>query len=87
MTSLNRIQSVVYETAYRTNENMLVCAPTGAGKTNVAMLCIVQTIRQFLEGKFVLILHLNLTGIDILRKELNFVEGIFGVLQGRISLL
>ena len=49
--TLNRIQSVVFETAYRTNENLLVCAPTGAGKTNVAMLCIVQTIRQFLEGK------------------------------------
>ena len=49
--TLNRIQSVVFDTAYRTNENLLVCAPTGAGKTNVAMLCIVQTIRQFLEGK------------------------------------
>ena len=64
MTSLNRIQSVVYETAYRTNENMLVCAPTGAGKTNVAMLCIVQTIRQFLEGKIVLLLHLNLNTVN-----------------------
>lgn len=28
--SLNRLQSVVYPTAYQTNENMLVCAPTGA---------------------------------------------------------
>ncbi|KAG8680162.1 hypothetical protein FRC08_016498, partial [Ceratobasidium sp. 394] len=28
--SLNRIQSIVYPTAYTTNENMLVCAPTGA---------------------------------------------------------
>ena len=44
--SLNRIQSVVFDAAYRTNENLLVCAPTGAGKTNVAMMCIVQTIRQ-----------------------------------------
>ena len=41
-----RIQSVVCDTAYRTSENMLVCAPTGAGKTNVAMLCITQTIKQ-----------------------------------------
>ena len=46
MKSLNRIQSVVCDTAYRTSENMLVCAPTGAGKTNVAMLCITQTIKQ-----------------------------------------
>ena len=52
MKSLNRIQSVVFDTAYRTNEDLLVCAPTGAGKTNVAMLCIVQTIRQFLEGTY-----------------------------------
>ena len=50
MKSLNRIQSVVFDTAYRTNENLLVCAPTGAGKTNVAMLCIAQTIRQFLDN-------------------------------------
>jgi activating signal cointegrator complex subunit 3 len=50
MKSLNRIQSVVFETAYRTAENMLVCAPTGAGKTNVAMLCVVQTIRQHIEA-------------------------------------
>ncbi|XP_059620784.1 activating signal cointegrator 1 complex subunit 3 [Phlebotomus argentipes] len=44
---LNRIQSVVYPTAYHSNDNMLVCAPTGAGKTNVAMLAIVHTIRSF----------------------------------------
>jgi len=30
--TLNRIQSVVCDAAYRTNQNMLVCAPTGAGK-------------------------------------------------------
>ncbi|KAL7033852.1 hypothetical protein ACKWTF_007745 [Chironomus riparius] len=42
---LNRIQTVVYPTAYHTNENLLICAPTGAGKTNVAMLTIVNVIR------------------------------------------
>ncbi|XP_037940900.1 activating signal cointegrator 1 complex subunit 3 [Teleopsis dalmanni] len=49
-TELNRIQSVVYPVAYHTNENMLVCAPTGAGKTNVAMLTIVHTIRLHIEN-------------------------------------
>ncbi|XP_036325635.1 activating signal cointegrator 1 complex subunit 3 [Rhagoletis pomonella] len=49
-TELNRIQSVVYPVAYHSNENMLVCAPTGAGKTNVAMLTMVHTIRAHLEG-------------------------------------
>jgi hypothetical protein len=29
---LNRIQSIVYPIAFNTNENMLVCAPTGAVK-------------------------------------------------------
>lgn len=28
--SLNRVQSLVYPVAYKTNENMLICAPTGA---------------------------------------------------------
>uniref|UniRef100_A0A4W3HS74 Activating signal cointegrator 1 complex subunit 3 n=1 Tax=Callorhinchus milii TaxID=7868 RepID=A0A4W3HS74_CALMI len=46
MKCLNRIQSIVFETAYNTNENMLICAPTGAGKTNIAMLTILHEIRQ-----------------------------------------
>ncbi|XP_055550848.1 activating signal cointegrator 1 complex subunit 3 [Wyeomyia smithii] len=46
---LNRIQSIVYPAAYHSNENLLVCAPTGAGKTNVAMLAIVNTIRQYVD--------------------------------------
>ncbi|RVE62285.1 hypothetical protein OJAV_G00155550 [Oryzias javanicus] len=40
MKRLNRIQSIVFETAYNTNENLLICAPTGAGKTNIAMLTV-----------------------------------------------
>lgn len=43
---LNRIQSAVFETAYNSCENMLVCAPTGAGKTNVAMLTFLQLVKQ-----------------------------------------
>ena len=46
--TLNRIQSIVYPTAYKTNENMLVCAPTGAGKTDVAMLSILRVLSQHL---------------------------------------
>jgi activating signal cointegrator complex subunit 3 len=42
--SLNRMQSQVYRTAFHSAENMLVCAPTGAGKTNVAMMTVLQTI-------------------------------------------
>jgi antiviral helicase SLH1 len=29
-TALNRMQSLVFPVAYKTNENMLICAPTGA---------------------------------------------------------
>eukprot|EP00879_Flechtneria_rotunda_P006108 GHRR01006421.1.p1 GENE.GHRR01006421.1~~GHRR01006421.1.p1 ORF type:complete len:1855 (+),score=687.13 GHRR01006421.1:742-6306(+) len=44
MQSLNRIQSRVADTALYSSENMLVCAPTGAGKTNVAVLCIMHEL-------------------------------------------
>ncbi|KAL0352554.1 UNVERIFIED_CONTAM: DExH-box ATP-dependent RNA helicase DExH12 [Sesamum calycinum] len=44
MSQLNRVQSKVYETALFSAENILLCAPTGAGKTNVAMLTILQQI-------------------------------------------
>lgn len=46
ITSLNKIQSIVFNAAYNTNENLLICAPTGAGKTNVAMLTIVHQLKQ-----------------------------------------
>ncbi|KAJ2807036.1 putative steryl acetyl hydrolase mug81 [Coemansia guatemalensis] len=46
-TSLNRIQSIIYPTAYGTNENILLSAPTGAGKTDVALLTILRTISQY----------------------------------------
>ncbi|CDK26415.1 unnamed protein product [Kuraishia capsulata CBS 1993] len=45
--TLNRMQSLIYDVAYNTNENMLVCAPTGAGKTDVALLTVLHTISQF----------------------------------------
>lgn len=45
MKSLNQLQSIVYPAAMNSNENLLVAAPTGAGKTNVAMLTCLNTIR------------------------------------------
>ncbi|KAG8899961.1 hypothetical protein FRB99_006340 [Tulasnella sp. 403] len=46
-TSLNRMQSIVYKTVYTTNENLLICAPTGAGKTDIAMLSILRVLDQY----------------------------------------
>ena len=44
MKTLNRIQTAVCDTALFSSENVLLCAPTGAGKTNSAMLCILHEI-------------------------------------------
>lgn len=45
-TTLNRMQSLSYPVAYHTSENMLVCAPTGAGKTDAAMLTVLNAIAK-----------------------------------------
>ncbi|KAK9850259.1 hypothetical protein WJX84_005584 [Apatococcus fuscideae] len=44
--SLNRIQSRIFQTAFTSNQNLLVCAPTGAGKTNIAMISVLREIGQ-----------------------------------------
>mmetsp|Transcript_15719 Transcript_15719/g.29656 ORF Transcript_15719/g.29656 Transcript_15719/m.29656 type:complete len:2127 (-) Transcript_15719:145-6525(-) len=44
--SLNPMQSTVFKAAFHTNDNLLICAPTGAGKTNVAMLAVVAHLRD-----------------------------------------
>ena len=49
MKSLNRIQSRIYPAAYHSNENLLVCAPTGAGKTNIAMMAVLHEIAAHIE--------------------------------------
>ncbi|EEB05874.1 ATP-dependent RNA helicase Slh1 [Schizosaccharomyces japonicus yFS275] len=65
-TSLNRIQSLIFPIAFTTNENMLVCAPTGAGKTDVAMLTILQTLSNYCD-----VVGVDSNGDDIynLRKD------------------
>ncbi|KFV59703.1 U5 small nuclear ribonucleoprotein 200 kDa helicase, partial [Gavia stellata] len=50
--TLNRIQSKLYRAALESDENLLLCAPTGAGKTNVALMCMLREI-----GK-----HINIDG-------------------------
>eukprot|EP00981_Chlorochromonas_danica_P013205 scaffold5974_cov158-Ochromonas_danica.AAC.6 len=52
---LNRLQSAVFNCAFNSAENMLVCAPTGAGKTNVALLTVLQLLKSHIDehGKVV----------------------------------
>lgn len=45
--SLNVIQSAVHAAALETDENLLICAPTGAGKTNTALLCMLREIGKY----------------------------------------
>lgn len=45
---LNRIQSKMMSAALMKSDNLLLCAPTGAGKTNVALLCMLNEIGKHL---------------------------------------
>ena len=47
--TLNAIQSKVYPSALNTDENILICAPTGAGKTNIALLTILRIMSHHLD--------------------------------------
>ena len=47
---LNRIQSIVFDAAYYTNENLLISAPTGAGKTNIAMLTVLREVKNNIDA-------------------------------------
>ncbi|KAG2152619.1 P-loop containing nucleoside triphosphate hydrolase protein [Suillus bovinus] len=54
---LNRVQSKLYPIAFGTDEPILLCAPTGAGKTNVAMLTILNELSKYRDeatGEFAL---------------------------------
>ena len=47
----NEIQSKVLPTVLNTDENLLICAPTSSGKTNIALLSILRLISLYKEGE------------------------------------
>ncbi|KAG9310011.1 putative RNA helicase [Chiua virens] len=54
---LNRVQSKLFPVAFGTDEPLLLCAPTGAGKTNVAMLTVLNELAKYRDedtGEFAL---------------------------------
>ncbi|KAI0979875.1 hypothetical protein GJ496_001918 [Pomphorhynchus laevis] len=53
-TTLNRIQSRLCNCALESDENILLCAPTGAGKTNVALLCMLREIGKYVNSEGVI---------------------------------
>ena len=53
----NEIQSAVFDKSFNSNENLLITAPTGAGKTNIALVTILREIERELKIK-------NMNNID-----------------------
>ena len=49
--SLNRIQSRISKAALESDQNLLICAPTGAGKTNVALLTMIREIGKQIKSR------------------------------------
>lgn len=49
--TFNPVQSRVFETAFNTDDNILLCAPTGSGKTNVALLTILRCLDLYRNKK------------------------------------
>jgi pre-mRNA-splicing helicase BRR2 len=45
--ALNRVQSKMMQAALYGSDNMLLCAPTGAGKTNVALMCMLKQLSDY----------------------------------------
>ncbi|KAH8740934.1 U5 small nuclear ribonucleoprotein 200kDA helicase [Cryptosporidium ryanae] len=57
--NFNYVQSRVFESVYLSNRNVLVSAPTGSGKTNIALLAILRSLYYYM----------GMNGLERLSKE------------------
>ncbi|EJW01922.1 hypothetical protein EDEG_03611 [Edhazardia aedis USNM 41457] len=78
-THFNPVQSVVFETAYKSEKNFLVSAPTGCGKTDIAILTILRALNK--DGKIVLIVPMKALATEITAKLNQKFENTYKVLE------
>jgi activating signal cointegrator complex subunit 3 len=50
ITHLNTLQTKVFDAAFHSSQNLLICAPTGAGKTLVALLVMLRLMQEHMTG-------------------------------------
>jgi replicative superfamily II helicase len=62
----NMVQSRVFGAAYRDDQNLLLCAPTGAGKTDIAMLAVLRALRK--KAKVIYIVPMKALAAEIAGK-------------------
>lgn len=69
--SLNLIQGKIYDRAIRSDDSLLICAPTGAGKTNIAVLTMLREILK----------HPKESGFDIDKFKIIYIAPIKALVQ------
>lgn len=72
----NVLQSLVFHTIYGTDENCLVSAPTGAGKTDVALLAVLRMLRADPGAKAVYIAPMKALAAEISHKFKSRLKGV-----------
>ncbi|EFC50388.1 U5 snRNP-specific spliceosomal protein [Naegleria gruberi] len=84
MVKLNAVQSIIFKSAFYSPENLLICAPTGAGKTNVAVLTMLHEIGLHMDESFDNLIDLDFKMIYIAPMKA-LVQEVVGNLSERLK--
>lgn len=76
----NQVQSVVFNDIYTSDENILVSAPTGAGKTDIALLSILRALK-YENSQIVYIVPMKALANEIFNKYQKVFAGMFSVIE------
>ncbi|ORD93671.1 HELC1 [Enterospora canceri] len=79
-THFNEMQSTMFETAYNTNGNYLLSAPTGSGKTDVALLSILKNFRNR-DKKVVYVVPMRALATEVVRKYTKMLRNTLKVVE------